>query len=330
MEDIFKEIPRENKARLKRAKEPGWVDPMLATLTEERFSKEGWIYEPKYDGERVLTYKNGKNVSLKSRNEKELGGGYPEIVKAMERQEHDFIADGEVVAFADGRTSFEELQKRIGLHDIRATEQGVPVFYYLFDLIFLDGYDLHNLELRYRKALLKKAIKFEDPLRFTPHVEKEGVPFYREMCAKGWEGAIAKDFSSGYVGIRSRSWLKFKCVEDQELVIGGFTDPQGSRIGFGALLVGYYEGAKLRYAGKVGTGYDNETLENLSDELRSLEIKHSPFDEEIDENNVHWVKPKLVAEIGFTEWTKTGKLRHPRFKGLRRDKSAREVVREHK
>ena len=149
------------------------------------------------------------------------------------------------------------------------------------------------------------------------------------MCAKGWEGAIAKDFSSGYVGIRSRNWLKFKCVEDQELVIGGFTDPQGSRIGFGALLVGYYEGAKLRYAGKVGTGYDNETLENLSDELRSLEIKHSPFDEEIDENNVHWVKPKLVAEIGFTEWTKTGKLRHPRFKGLRRDKSAREVVREH-
>ena len=330
MEGIFKDIPEEAKGKLKEAKEPDWVDPMLATLTEERFSREGWIYEPKYDGERVLTYKLGKDVSLKSRNEKELGGGYPEIVKAMERQEHEFIADGEVVAFADGRTSFEELQKRIGLHDIRATEQGVPVFYYLFDLVYLDGYDLRNLELRYRKVLLKKAIKFEDPLRFTPHVEKEGVPFYKEMCAKGWEGAIAKDLSSDYVGTRSRNWLKFKCVEEQELVIGGFTDPQGSRIGFGALLVGYYNDGILRYAGKVGTGYDNETLENLSYELKSIEMKQSPFNDDVDENDAHWVKPKLVAEIGFTEWTKTGKLRHPRFKGLRRDKSAREVLREHK
>jgi ATP-dependent DNA ligase len=165
-------------------------------------------------------------------------------------------------------------------------------------------------------------------LRFTPHIEREGVNYYRQACRKGWEGIIAKRYDSLYVSVRSKDWLKFKCVSEQELVIGGYTDPRGSRSGFGALLVGYYDRGKLIYAGKVGTGYNEETLHNLGRELARLEKPVSPFTDLSKGKGIHWVKPEIVAQVGFTEWTQYGKLRHPRFLGLRRDKAAGDVIRE--
>jgi ATP-dependent DNA ligase len=182
--------------------------------------------------------------------------------------------------------------------------------------------------LRWRKQLLKGAFSFSELIRFVPH-QDEGEQFFEEACQKGWEGIIAKKADGAYVHGRSRDWLKFKCVQQQELVIGGYTEPHGERIAFGALLVGYYEGDKLRYAGKVGTGFDEETLRDLHDRLSELERETPPFDEEdLPGDEVHWVSPKLVAEIGFEEWTKHDKLRQPRYLGLRRDKPAEDVVRE--
>ena len=207
----------------------------------------------------------------------------------------------------------------------------VPVWFYAFDLLNLDGYDTRYLPLRERKALLKQTFSFNEPLRFSEHREVEGEALYRQACRKGWEGIIAKNAESSYVSRRSSDWLKFKCVNEQEFVIGGYTDPAGARIGFGALLVGYYEAGKLVYAGKVGTGYDTATLRRLSQQLKSLEVEECPFSgDELPAGNVHWVKPKLIAQIGFAEWTTAGKLRQPRFLGLRSDKSPAEVVREKK
>lgn len=241
-----------------------------------------------------------------------------------------YIADGEVVAFKGDVTSFEQLQRRMQVRDpAEARRRGVKVFYYLFDLVYLNGYDLTNVPLVHRKALLKTAFEFRDPLRYTGHREREGEAYYREAGRKGWEGVIAKHSESAYVAGRSRDWLKFKCWEEQEFVIGGFTDPLGSRAGFGALLLGYYEGSGFRYAGKVGTGFDTGVLIRLAKKLAPLEIQHSPFAEEVKAGKgVHWVRPKLVAQVSFTQWTRDGRLRHPRFLGIRRDKDPREVVRE--
>jgi DNA ligase D-like protein (predicted ligase) len=205
----------------------------------------------------------------------------------------------------------------------------VEVFYYLFDLLYLNGYDLREVPLIHRKALLRQTFEFHDPLRFTEHCEREGEAYFREACRKGLEGAIAKCTSSAYVSRRSRHWLKLKCWAGQEFVIGGFTDPKGERVGFGALLLGYYEGDRLIYAGKVGTGFDTNVLVNLGKQLSSLEIKNSPFAGEVRAGKgVHWVQPTLVVQVRFTEWTPDGKLRHPRFLGIRRDKDPHEVVRE--
>jgi DNA ligase D-like protein (predicted ligase) len=210
----------------------------------------------------------------------------------------------------------------------QAKETGIPVYYYVFDILYLEGCDTTALALRTRKALLKRAFSFPDPIRFLTHRNAEGEAYLKGACKKGWEGVIAKDAHSKYVHGRSTRWLKFKCVNQQEFVIGGFTDPHGERTGFGALLVGYYENDSLVYAGKVGTGYDEETLKRLRERFSSLVRKTSPFDTDVNEKEVHWVSPKLVAEIGFTEWTSDHRLRHPRFLGLRRDKDPTEVVRE--
>jgi DNA ligase D-like protein (predicted ligase) len=205
----------------------------------------------------------------------------------------------------------------------------VPVFYYLFDLPYVEGADLTRLELRHRKALLRHAISFGGRLRFSTHRVGSGEAYHREACRRGWEGLIAKRSDSEYVQRRSNDWLKMKCVTEQEFLIGGYTEPQGRRSGFGALLIGYYEDGELRYAGKVGTGYSEETLGKLGARLASLERAESPFAlDRVPTKEVHWVSPKLVAEIAFTEWTRDGRLRHPRFVGLRRDKRPAEVVRE--
>jgi DNA ligase D-like protein (predicted ligase) len=256
---------------------------------------------------------------------------YPEITAAFQRQAREsFIADGEIVTFNNEVTSFAKLQQRMQVeHPSADLVRRVPVWLYLFDLLYLDRYDTRQIALRHRKEVLRNAFGFGDALRFTEHCGRAGEAYYREACGKGWEGVIAKDGASVYVSRRTRAWLKFKCRQEQEFVIGGYTDPQGQRIGFGALLVGYYSGDKLIYAGKVGTGFDHDTLRCLGGRLAQLETASLPFaGGGLPRRGAHWVKPNLVAQIGFTEWTRQGKLRHPRFLGLREDKRPEEVVRE--
>jgi DNA ligase D-like protein (predicted ligase) len=324
-------LPNSAKAQLRKRRQPTWVSPMLATLTDERFSRKGWLFEPKLDGERCLAFGRRGTLRLLSRNRKRLNEKYPEIVEAFRAQPTDaFIADGEIVAFDGGITSFTTLQQRMQMTnpspDLRRL---VPVWFYLFDLIYLDGYDTRQVPLRYRKALLRRAFTFQASLRFTKHRETEGEAYYREACRRRWEGVVAKNGDSSYVSRRTRDWLKFKCTRTQEFVIGGYTDPRGRRVGFGALLVGVYDRGKLRYVGKVGTGFDRATLQYLREQIARLETATSPFvADRLPRRSVRWVRPKLVAQIGFTEWTAGGKLRHPRFLGLREDKKPTEVVKE--
>lgn len=315
---------------LRKRKQPGWIPPMLATLTDEHFSHPDWIYEPKWDGERILAYRTGRGVRLFSRNRKAANASYPELVDALDAQPSgDFIVDGEVVAYDGTRTSFARLQPRMHVSDpAKARRTGVAVHYCVFDVLHLDGYDTTAVPLLARKKIVKAALRTGEPLRFTSHRRKNGEAYLAEMCAKGEEGVIAKLASGRYQPGRSKLWLKFKCVLDQEFVVGGFTDPRGGRVGIGALLIGYHDDAGLRYAGKVGTGFDTKLLGELRRELEPLETDRSPFVDAPRFKAVHWVRPRLVAQIGFTEWTRDGRLRHPRYLGARRDKDPREVVRE--
>nr|WP_116050400.1 ATP-dependent DNA ligase [Amycolatopsis palatopharyngis] len=199
---------------------------------------------------------------------------------------------------------------------------------FLFDLLFFDGSDARPLPLRQRKRLLREAFDFTGPLRFSSHRNGDGEKYYQLACARGWEGLIAKRATAPYQGGRSKDWLKFKCVREQEFVVGGFTEPNGSRMGFGALLLGYYDHGSLRFAGKVGTGYDTAMLRHLRGRLDELRVPATPFAEPVRERGTHWVRPELVVQVTFAEWTGDGKLRHGRFTGIRDDKSAGEVVRE--
>lgn len=206
----------------------------------------------------------------------------------------------------------------------------MPVSFYLFDLIWLDGFDLSALPLLARKSLLREVLPFDDPVRFSEHLEEDGESAFRAACEQRWEGLVAKRAASPYVHGRSNDWLKFKCSNEQEFVVIGWTDPRGSRSGLGALLVGYHEGGELRFGGKVGTGFGERELTKLSARLRRLERQTSPLRDSkgIAKKGVHWVKPELVAQVAFSEWTPDGKLRHPRYLGLRDDKSPTQVVRE--
>jgi bifunctional non-homologous end joining protein LigD len=320
-------------SRLRYRAQPRWLPPMLATLVDAPPTGGGWLYEPKLDGVRVLAHVTGGKVRLWSRNRKPLEGGYPELVEALETATRgDAVLDGEIVAIdpRTGLSSFARLQQRMQLRDgIRAARTGVTVRLYLFDCLYYEGVDLTNLPLVDRKKVLRDVVWYDDPIHFTPHRTTGSAAMYRDACARGAEGIIAKRADSRYVGARSGDWLKIKCVLQQEFVIGGYTAPQGSREHLGALLVGYYEGGKLRYAGKVGTGYDAATLRRLHRKLAPLARRTSPFAPgPVPAGEAHWVTPKLVAQIGFGEWTTAGLLRHPRYLGLRDDKAAKEVRRE--
>jgi bifunctional non-homologous end joining protein LigD len=303
--------------------------PMKAVLSDRPFSDPNWVFERKLDGERCGALRQAGRVRLLSRTGQLLNSTYPELVDALQLDGPDLLLDGEIVAFDSGRTSFERLQQRIGIHDAeRARRSPVKVYYYLFDVLEFDGSDLRGLPLLERKGHLRRAVRFREWLRYTPHVRGDGEKAFRLACERGWEGVIAKRADSPYVATRSRDWLKLKCAYGQELVIGGWTEPKGSRQHFGALLVGYYEQGKLRYAGKVGTGFGQRTLEQLIRELTRRERPTTPFEAGGPPRNARWAEPELVAEIGFAEWTRDGKLRQPRYQGLRDDKPAPEVVRE--
>ena len=286
---------------------------MAATLTDKRFTGPEWIFERKLDGIRLLAFKKGRDVQLFSRNQLEQHN--PAIADAIAELPHrDLILDGEVTGVW-GPASTREADKPRGLA------------YHVFDVLWIDGRDVMSLPLDERRALLK-TLPLRAPLRRVAALDDE-KPWER-ACAEGWEGVIAKRRDSVYEHRRSPNWLKMKCEASQELVVGGFTDPQGARVGLGALLVGYLEGEDFVFAGKVGTGFDTKMLVDLRAKLDRIEIDKPPFTKAtgLPRLRAHWVKPQIVVQVAFIEWTVHDKMRHPRLLGIRTDKSAREVVRE--
>ena len=281
---------------------PEWLEPMAATLTRERFAGPDWVFERKLDGIRLLAFKDGPSVRLYSRNR--LPQELPAIANAIAHLPvSSVILDGEIIW---------------GAHDAG---------YHVFDIMWIDGRDLTALPLVERRALLA-ALPLVAPLRRVPEII-DAAPWERARC-EGWEGVIAKRRDSRYEHRRSPHWLKMKCEASQELVVGGFTDPQGARVGLGALLVGYFEGNDFVFAGKIGTGFDTKLLLDLRTRLDTLEIAASPFTKAagLPRLRAHWVTPEIVVQVAFLEWTVHGKLRHPRLLGVRFDKNAREVTRE--
>src|SRR4051794_14445190 len=296
---------------------PDWVEPMLATLSDERDLGDDWLLERKLDGVRCLGVVHGGAAVLRSRNQLPLA--FPAIAEALAPL-GDAIVDGEVVAVgADGEPlGFQALQR----HGTAAL--------WAFDLLWLKGEDLRARPLHERHAALAGAVRPGPALQVSGPVAGPSRAAYQRACAAGWEGLIAKRRDAPYRGGRSRDWLKLKCVLEQEVVIAGFTEPRGSRAALGALLIGYYEAGVLRYAGKVGTGFDAATLVALRERLGPLETAAPPFGEPVKPRpaGAHWVRPELVAQVGFAEWTAAGRMRQPRFLGLREDKRPEEVVRE--
>ena len=304
---------------------------MLATLTDRRDFGDDWLLERKFDGERCVARKDGEDVRLESRTGTDITRTYPEICTAVAAQRGvDLLLDGEVVSFDGERTSFSRLQQRLGVTEPSPEQVAAyPVVYCVFDILAADNEDVTDQRLLDRRARLARTVRANVALQLTEAWTGDSERRFAESCQSGWEGLIAKRGDSRYVPGRSKSWLKLKCAWGQEFVIGGYTDPGGSRTDFGALLVGYYEDGRLRYAGKVGTGYSSATLRALGARLRTLETPESPFVEVRPiPRGAHWTRPELVAQIGFAEWTNDGRLRQPRFLGLRDDKFPADVVRE--
>jgi bifunctional non-homologous end joining protein LigD len=304
---------------------------MLATLSDRRDFDGDWLLERKFDGERCIARKRDGAVRLESRTGKDLTGTYPEVRDALLTQRaRELLLDGEVVAYEGDQTSFSRLQQRLGATaPSREQIAAYPVVYCVFDVLEIDGEDLTRRPLEERRARLTRAIRPSAALQLSEAWRDNVQRRFDDACRSGWEGLIAKRADAPYVPGRSKDWLKLKCVWEQEFVIGGFTDPTGSRTDFGALLVGYHEDGRLRYAGKVGTGYTAARLRDLGALLRSLETSATPFvDAKPIPRGTHWTRPELVAQIGFAEWTNDGRLRQPRFLGLRDDKRAAEVIRE--
>lgn len=284
---------------------PEWLQPMAATLTQERFTGPEWIFERKFDGIRLLAYKKSAEVGLFSRNR--LPQNIPAVAQAIRNLPvDDLILDGEI------------------------TWGGGPVTYHVFDILWLDGRNLTTLTLDARRELLR-GLPLTAPLERVEPLDNidSQLPWERAQT-EGWEGVIAKRRDSLYEHRRSPHWLKMKCELSQELVVGGFTDPQGQRVGLGALLVGYFEADDFVFAGKVGTGFDTKLLLELRAQLDKIEIPSPAFTKAVGLPRVraHWVHPEIVVQVGFIEWTVHGKLRHPRLLGVRNDKPAREVVKE--
>ena len=290
---------------------PEWVEPMAATLTQERFTGPEWIFERKLDGIRLLAFKQAHDVRLFSRNR--LPQNLPSVSEAIAHlPAHDLILDGELTW---GPSTREDAGARSG-------QSGVA--YHVFDIMWLDGRDVTSLPLDARRALLS-ALPLQSALRHVASLD-DPKPWER-ACSEGWEGVIAKRRDSVYEQRRSLQWQKMKCEASQELVVGGFTDPQGGRVGLGALLVGHFEHDDFVFAGKVGTGFDTKLLLELRARLDALEIAKPPFTKAIGlpRLRAHWVRPEIVVQVAFIEWTVHGKLRHSRLLGVRTDKPAREV-----
>lgn len=298
--------------------------PQLATLTDEVFDNDEWVFENKYDGYRALIQIYKGKVDLISRNGLSFNTKYEELVDAFDSIKEDVILDGEIVVEDEkGNSKFQWLQY------YQDNPDRGKLKCYVFDILYFNGFDLTGLELVQRKKILEALIPKSDIIIYSDHIVGKGIKTLMEVQKKHREGLIAKKATSPYlVNKRSKNWLKIKISKEQEMVIGGYTDPQGSRVGFGALLIGYYEGDKLIYSGKVGTGFNDDLLKDILGKLKKVEQKTSPFTTTPNEKNVHWSKPQLVAQVKYAEWTETGSLRHPVFIALRNDKDPREVKKE--
>lgn len=316
---------------------PTVASPMLCTLVAEPFNHASWIFEPKFDGLRILARFDGRELTLLSRNNLSQNVQFPDVVAALRASlPTPALLDGEVVCLdEEGRSSFRALQQRFHVKDeaeVRRRIDRHPAFVYLFDMLYLDRYSVTELPLEQRKQLLRDAVRWSDRVRWTEYVEGQGIKQLQAACRRGDEGIVGKHRTSRYVSGRSDWWVKVKCIGRQEFVIGGFTEPQRSRVGLGALLVGYYidSADQLIYAGKVGTGFTREVLLDLRARLERIEQDACPFDKGDPPSGlaIHWVRPRLVAEIAFGEWTQNNMLRQPRFEGLRIDKKPRDCRRE--
>ena len=329
---VAKKKPRLDLAKVKGAVKgaiPDFVAPELATLVKGAPAGDAWVHEMKLDGYRMLCRVEDGEAQMVSRNGKDWTGTFSAVERCAARLPVETAwLDGEVVVMeADGRTSFQSLQNAL------TTDPTAKLHYFIFDLPYLNGYDLRQTPLVERKRLLEAVLENAPAtLRLSTHIEGSGEEFFRQACKLRLEGMISKRAQSAYLSGRSRDWLKVKCSQRQEMVVGGFTDPEGTRSGFGALLLGVYEpDGKLRYSGKVGTGFNEATLKGLHKRLVALETKAPAFSNPprgYEAKGAHWIRPELVAEIEFTEWTNDGTLRHPSFQGLREDKKAKDVVRE--
>jgi bifunctional non-homologous end joining protein LigD len=284
-----------------------------------------WLLEHKLDGLRCIAVRNGDEVALWSRNRLSFSARFPKIVQALRAlPASNFVLDGEVVGVRDGRPDFGALQQ----------EEAVAVEYWVFDLLWLLGQDVRHLPIEERKSLLAKTVPEDhevpdhQELNVVKRLDGELASLFEQVCREGWEGLMAKRAGSAYHEGRSADWYKIKCACRQELVIGGFTEPRGARTGLGALLLGYWRDGELAYAGKVGTGFSQATLNDLLARLSPIRRASSPFSVPVVERGARWVEPRLVTEVAFSNWTAEGRLRHPSFLGLRPDKASSDVGRE--
>lgn len=309
---------------------PRFVPPQLATLVSLPPEGDEWFHELKFDGYRMLCYLNHGKVHFWSRNGKDWTNRFPNLGKAVKNLSvTSAILDGEIVAMdATGRTSFQKLQQSIG----KTSDAGFA--FQIFDLVYLEGYLLTRIPLIDRKLVLAKLLDGESkrsPLRYSDHVQGDGLAFYRQACEFGIEGIVSKLANSLYDSTRSRSWQKVKCLRRQEFVIAGYTISDKAMPGFGALILGVYDKGKLVYAGRAGTGFSIQQRLALRKKLDPLVQPSTPFAVKPRDPGLRravWTKPKLVGEVAFTEWTDEGLIRHPSFQGLREDKRPREVIRE--
>jgi bifunctional non-homologous end joining protein LigD len=311
---------------------PAIINPMLATLVDDPFSDPDWLFETKWDGVRAICFIRRGRARFVSRNQIEMTAQYPELTDIAEHlRASDAILDGEIVALDEhGVSRFQLLQRRLGRKnagEIRQLAARTRIAYYAFDLLYLDGFDLKTCALIDRKNTLERILKPAKNVRYSDHIIGAGEKLFAEVAKVPLEGMIAKRLESPYVQRRSTDWLKIKTIQHLEVVIGGYTQPRNSREYFGALVVGLYHDGKLHYVAHTGGGFNQKTLEQVYQLMQPLKTKECPFVEQPKTNEpVQWVKPKLVAQVKFSEWTADGRMRHPVFLGLRQDKKPAECV----
>jgi bifunctional non-homologous end joining protein LigD len=316
----------------RKAAMPAVINPMLATLVDEPFSDPDWLFETKWDGVRAVCFIKNGQARFVSRNQNELTAQYPEladIVKSIRGS--SVILDGEIVALDEsGVSRFQLLQRRLGRKnagEINRLVATTRIAFYVFDLMYLDGFDLMGCKLIDRKARLEGILKSSKNIRYSDHIIGEGEKLFEEVAKVPLEGVIAKRLESTYVQRRSADWLKVKTIQQSEVVIGGYTQPRNSREYFGALVVGLYRDGKLHYVAHTGGGFNHQTLAQTYKLMQLLKTKDCPFVDKPKTNEpVQWVKPRLVAQVKFSEWTADGRMRHPVFLGLRQDKKPEECV----